>query len=225
MNKNIVIAIDGYSSCGKSTLAKALAKKLNFIYIDSGAMYRAVTLYFLRNNIDLENSKLVEEALNNIHLDFLTINNQTLIMLNGEDVSKEIRQMHIAEKVSTISAIKEVRIEMVRQQQRMGKSGNIVMDGRDIGTVVFPNADLKLFMTADPKIRTERRYNELINKGEQVNIEEIFENLAKRDFQDTTRKESPLLQAQDAIVLDNSTIDEAQQLEFALEHIRSINPK
>jgi cytidylate kinase len=225
MNKNIVIAIDGYSSCGKSTLAKALAKKLNFIYIDSGAMYRAVTLYFLRNNIDLENSKLVEEALNNIHLDFLTINNQTLIMLNGEDVSKEIRQMHIAEKVSTISAIKEVRIEMVRQQQRMGKSGNIVMDGRDIGTVVFPNANLKLFMTADPKIRTERRYNELINKGEQVNIEEIFENLAKRDFQDTTRKESPLLQAQDAIVLDNSTIDEAQQLEFALEHIRSINPK
>jgi cytidylate kinase len=223
MNKNIVIAIDGYSSCGKSTLAKALAKKLNFIYIDSGAMYRAVTLYFLRNNIDLENSKLVKEALNNIHIDFQTINNQTLIMLNGEDVSKEIRQMHIAEKVSTISAIKEVRFEMVRQQQRMGKSGSIVMDGRDIGTVVFPNADLKLFMTADPKIRTERRYNELIGKGEQVNIEEIFENLTKRDFQDTTRKESPLLQAQDAIVLDNSTIDEAQQLEFALDHIRSID--
>jgi cytidylate kinase len=131
--------------------------------------------------------------------------------------------MHIAEKVSTISAIKEVRFEMVRQQQRMGKSGSIVMDGRDIGTVVFPNADLKLFMTADPKIRTERRYNELIGKGEQVNIEEIFENLTKRDFQDTTRKESPLLQAQDAIVLDNSTIDEAQQLEFALDHIRSID--
>jgi cytidylate kinase len=220
MSKNIVIAIDGYSSCGKSTLAKALAKKLNFVYIDSGAMYRAVTLYFLRNDIDLQETNLVKEALNNIHLDFQTLNNQTSIMLNGEDVSKEIRQMHVAEKVSTVSALKEVRIEMVRQQQRMGKSGSIVMDGRDIGTVVFPDADLKLFMTADPQIRAERRYTELISKGEEVNIEAIFENLAKRDYQDTTRKESPLLQAQDAVVLDNSTINEAQQLEFALEQIR-----
>jgi cytidylate kinase len=223
MNKNIVIAIDGYSSCGKSTLAKALAKKLNFIYIDSGAMYRAVTLYFLRNDIDLQDADLVKDALNNIHIDFQTLNNQTSIMLNGEDVSKEIRQMHVAEKVSTISAIKEVRIAMVKQQQRMGKSGSIVMDGRDIGTVVFPDADLKLFMTADPQIRAERRYAELISKGEEVKIEEIFENLAKRDYQDTTRKESPLLQAQDAIVLDNSTINEAQQLEFTLEQIRLIN--
>ena len=144
-------------------------------------------------------------------------------MLNGEDVSKEIRQMHVAEKVSTVSAIKEVRIEMVKQQQRMGKSGSIVMDGRDIGTVVFPDADLKLFMTADPQIRAERRYSELISKGEEVNIEEIFENLAKRDYQDTTRKESPLLQAQDAIVLDNSIINEAEQLEFALAQIRLKN--
>lgn len=223
MNKNIVIAIDGYSSCGKSTLAKALAKKLNFIYIDSGAMYRAVTLYFLRNDIDLQDADLVKEALNNVHLDFQTLNNQTSIILNGEDVSKEIRQMHVAEKVSTVSAIKEVRIEMVKQQQRMGKSGSIVMDGRDIGTVVFPDADLKLFMTADPQIRAERRYTELISKGEEVNIEEIFENLAKRDYQDTTRKESPLLQAQDAIVLDNSAINEAEQLEFALAQIRLKN--
>ena len=223
MNKNIVIAIDGYSSCGKSTLAKALAKKLNFIYIDSGAMYRAVTLYFLRNDIDLQDADLVKEALNNVHLDFQTLNNQTSIILNGEDVSKEIRQMHVAEKVSTVSAITEVRIEMVKQQQRMGKSGSIVMDGRDIGTVVFPDADLKLFMTADPQIRAERRYTELISKGEEVNIEEIFENLAKRDYQDTTRKESPLLQAQDAIVLDNSTINEAEQLEFALAQIRLKN--
>lgn len=223
MSKNIVIAIDGYSSCGKSTLAKALAKKLNFVYIDSGAMYRAVTLYFLRNDIDLQETNLVKEALNNIHLDFQTLNNQTSIMLNGEDVSKEIRQMHVAEKVSTVSALKEVRIEMVRQQQRMGKSGSIVMDGRDIGTVVFPDADLKLFMTADPQIRAERRYTELLSKGEEVNIEAIFENLAKRDYQDTTRKESPLLQAQDAVVLDNSTINEAQQLEFALEQIRLKN--
>lgn len=223
MSKNIVIAIDGYSSCGKSTLAKALAKKLNFIYIDSGAMYRAVTLYFLRNNIDLQNQELVRESLNNIHLDFQTTNNQTLITLNGEDVSTEIRQMHVAEKVSSVSALKDVRIEMVKQQQRMGKSDNIVMDGRDIGTVVFPDADLKLFMTADPQIRAERRYKELINKGEKVNIEEIYDNLAHRDLQDTTRKESPLIQAEDAIILDNSTITEEQQLEFVLKHIGAIN--
>lgn len=223
MNKNIVIAIDGYSSCGKSTLAKALAKKLNFIYIDSGAMYRAVTLYFLRNNINIQNQESVKSALKNIHLDFQTIENQTIITLNGEDVSKEIRQMHVAEKVSSISAIKEVRMEMVRQQQRMGESGNIVMDGRDIGTVVFPNADLKLFMTADPQIRAERRYSELISKGEKINKDEIFENLAQRDLQDTTRKESPLIQAEGAIVLDNSNIDEEQQLAFAMEYIQKIN--
>jgi CMP/dCMP kinase len=220
MSKNIVVAIDGYSSCGKSTLARALAKKLNFIYIDSGAMYRAVTLYFLRNNIDLQNHDLVKEALINIHLDFQTIANQTVITLNGEDVSTEIRQMHVAEKVSGVSALKDVRVEMVRQQQRMGKSGNIVMDGRDIGTVVFPDADLKLFMTADPQIRAERRYNELINKGEQVNMQEIYDNLAQRDLQDTTRKESPLVKAEDAIILDNSSITEAEQLAFALSHLK-----
>jgi cytidylate kinase len=225
MSKNIVVAIDGYSSCGKSTLAKALAKKLHFIYIDSGAMYRAVTLFFLRNNIDLTDKKSVINALNNIHVDFQTSDNQTLITLNSEDVSKEIRQMPVADKVSTVSAIKDVRIEMVKQQQRMGRSGNIVMDGRDIGTVVFPNADLKLFMTADPQIRAERRYNELISKGENVNMEEIFENLAKRDYQDTTREESPLIQAEDAVVLDNSYIDEKQQLEFAIGYIKPLLAK
>lgn len=222
MNKNIVIAIDGYSSCGKSTLAKALAKKLNFTYIDSGAMYRAVTLYFMRNNIDLQNLELVKQALNNIHLDFQSVNGQTLISLNGEDVSDEIRQMHVAEKVSTVSSIKEVRIEMVRQQQRMGKSGNIVMDGRDIGTVVFPDADIKLFMTAEPQIRAQRRFDELIHKGEKVNMQEIYDNLAQRDLQDTTRKESPLIKAEDAIILDNSSIDEAQQLEFAMKYINKL---
>jgi cytidylate kinase len=225
MSKNIIVAIDGYSSCGKSTLAKALAKRLNFIYIDSGAMYRAVTLFFLRNNIDLTDKKSVINALNNIHVDFQTSDNQTLITLNSEDVSKEIRQMPVADKVSTVSAIKDVRIEMVKQQQRMGRSGNIVMDGRDIGTVVFPNADLKLFMTADPQIRAERRYNELISKGENVNMEEIFENLAKRDHQDTTREESPLIQAEDAVVLDNSYIDEKQQLEFAIGYIKPLLAK
>ncbi len=225
MSKNIVVAIDGYSSCGKSTLAKALAKKLNFIYIDSGAMYRAVTLFFIRQNIDLRDQQSVIDALSNIQIDFQTSDNQTLISLNSEDVSKEIRQMPVADKVSTVSAIKNVRIEMVKQQQRMGRSGNIVMDGRDIGTVVFPNADLKLFMTADPQIRAERRYNELTLKGEKVNMEEIFENLAKRDYQDTTREESPLIQAQDAVVLDNSHIDETQQLEFAMGYIKPLLAK
>lgn len=225
MSKNIVVAIDGYSSCGKSTLAKALAKKLDFIYIDSGAMYRAVTLFFIRHNIDLKDQESVNDALSAIQIDFKTSETQTLITLNSEDVSKEIRQMPVANKVSTVSAIKDVRLEMVKQQQRMGRSGNIVMDGRDIGTVVFPNADLKLFMTADPQIRAERRYNELISKDEKVNMEDIFENLAKRDFQDTTREESPLIQAEDAVVLDNSHIDETQQLEFALGYIKPLLSK
>lgn len=222
MSKNIVIAIDGYSSCGKSTLAKALAKKLNFIYIDSGAMYRAVTLHFIRNNTDLNDPVAVEKALHEIHLNFHTREHQVYITLNEEDISEEIRQMPVSGKVSTVSAIKAVRTEMVRQQQRMGKSKNIVMDGRDIGTVVFPDADIKLFMTADPKIRAERRYQELIKKGEKVSLEEIFENLAHRDYQDTTREESPLICAEDAIVLDNSDINEEQQLEFALKYIRPL---
>lgn len=222
MSKNIVVAIDGYSSCGKSTLAKALAKKLHFIYIDSGAMYRAVTLYFLRNNIDLRDVLAVEKALEAIHLNFHSRDYQTHITLNDEDISREIRQMPVSEKVSEVSAVKAVRTEMVRQQQRMGKSKNIVMDGRDIGTVVFPDADVKLFMTADPKVRAERRFKELIEKGEDVSLEEIFDNLAHRDYQDTTREESPLTRAEDAIILDNTSLDEEEQLEFALEHIGAI---
>jgi cytidylate kinase len=185
-------------------------------------MYRAVTLFFIRHNIDLKDQESVNDALSAIQIDFKTSETQTLITLNSEDVSKEIRQMPVANKVSTVSAIKDVRLEMVKQQQRMGRSGNIVMDGRDIGTVVFPNADLKLFMTADPQIRAERRYNELISKDEKVNMEDIFENLAKRDFQDTTREESPLIQAEDAVVLDNSHIDETEQLEFALGYIKPL---
>lgn len=217
-----MIAIDGYSSCGKSTLAKALAKRLNFTYIDTGAMYRAVTLYFLRNNIDLENPQLIEQALANIHLNFDLCNDQVHILLNEEDISEEIRQMHVSEKVSTVSSLKSVRQELVKQQQRMAKSIDIVMDGRDIGTIVFPDADLKLFMTADPKIRADRRYQELIAKGEKVSFEEVYENLALRDHQDTTRRESPLIQAADAIVLDNSNINQEQQLEFALNYINPL---
>ncbi|MDB5002402.1 MAG: cytidylate kinase [Mucilaginibacter sp.] len=222
MSSNIVVAIDGYSSCGKSTLAKALAKKLHFIYADSGAMYRAVALYFIRNNVDLQNHKQVVEALDKIHLNFHSRDYQTHITLNDEDVSDEIRQMHVADKVSAVAAIHEVRVEMVRQQQRMGKSKDIVMDGRDIGTVVFPHAQVKLFMTADPKIRAERRYKELLPTNPAMTLEEVFENLAHRDYADTTRKESPLTRADDAIILDNTDLTPDEQLEFALDLVKPL---
>jgi len=222
MSKNIVVAIDGYSSCGKSTLAKALAKKLHFIYVDSGAMYRAVTLYFLRNNIDQANLLQVAEALKNIHLNFHSRDYETHITLNDEEVSEEIRQMPVSDNVSAVSAIHEVRVEMVKQQQRMGKSKNIVMDGRDIGTAVFPHADVKIFMTADPKVRAERRYKEMIGKNPSITLEEVFKNIANRDFQDTTRKESPLVRADDAIILDNTNLTPQQQLDFALNKIEPL---
>lgn len=222
---NIVVAIDGYSSCGKSTLAKALAKKLHFVYIDSGAMYRAVTLYFIRNNIDINNSAHIESALTDIHLNFHSRDYQTHITLNDEEVSEEIRQMPVSEQVSSVSAIKAVRREMVKQQQRMGQSKNTIMDGRDIGTTVFPYAHVKIFMTADPHIRAERRYKELITNGEHVSLEDVFENLAHRDYQDTTRRESPLLRAKDAIVLDNTDMTEEEQLGFALERVIPFLPK
>jgi cytidylate kinase len=225
MNTNFVVAIDGYSSCGKSTLAKALAKKLNFIYVDSGSMYRAVTLYFLRNNIDINDSKQVDEALKNIHLNFNSRDYETHIMLNNEEVSNEIRQMPVSKNVSAVSAIKQVRSEMVKQQQRMGRSKNIVMDGRDIGTAVFKDAQLKLFMTADPKIRAERRYKELKEKGEEITLHDVFENIADRDYQDTTRAESPLVRAEDAVILDNTNLTPDQQLNFALEKVNALRNK
>jgi cytidylate kinase len=222
MSSNIVVAIDGYSSCGKSTLAKALAKKLHFIYADSGAMYRAVALYFIRNNVDLQDHTQVVKALDDIHLNFHSRDYQTHITLNDEDVSDEIRQMHVADKVSAVAAIHAVRVEMVRQQQRMGKSKNIVMDGRDIGTVVFPNAQVKLFMTADPKIRAERRYKELLPTNPTMSLEDVFENLAHRDYADTTRKESPLTRADDAIILDNTDLTPDEQLDFALNLVKPL---
>ncbi|WP_448699841.1 (d)CMP kinase [Mucilaginibacter sp. AW1-3] len=219
MSNNIVVAIDGYSSCGKSTIAKALAKKLHFIYIDSGAMYRAVTLYFLRNNIDLKDHGQVVDALSNIHLNFHSRDYETHIMLNDEEVSDEIRLMPVSENVSAVSAIHEVRVEMVKQQQRMGRSKNIIMDGRDIGTVVFPDAQVKLFMTADPKVRAERRFKELTAKNPDLTLEDVFENLAHRDYADTTRKESPLMRAHDAIILDNTDLTPDEQLQFAIDKI------
>ena len=220
MSKNIVVAIDGYSSCGKSTLAKALAKKLHFIYVDSGAMYRAVTLHFINQRIKLDDESAIERALQDIHLNFHSRDYQTHITLNEEEVSEEIRKMHVSEIVSEVSALRSVRKEMVKQQQRMGELKNMVMDGRDIGTTVFPFADVKIFMTADPKIRAERRYKESKEKGELISLEEIFDNIAHRDFLDTTRRESPLMRAKDAIVLDNTTLNEKQQLEFALDRVK-----
>jgi cytidylate kinase len=217
MRKNLVIAIDGYSSCGKSTLAKALAKKLGFIYIDSGAMYRAVTLYFLRNDVKIDDFEAVKDALQHIELNFHARDYNSHITLNGEEVSEEIRQMQVSGYVSEVSANKQVRVEMVRQQQRMGNSKNIVMDGRDIGTAVFEDAQVKFFMTADPKIRAERRFNELKSKGDlSITLEEVFENIAHRDYADTTRKESPLVRADDAIILDNTDLTEEEQMNFAL---------
>ncbi|WEK20316.1 MAG: (d)CMP kinase [Candidatus Pedobacter colombiensis] len=225
MRKNLVVAIDGYSSCGKSTLAKALAKKLGFIYIDSGAMYRAVTLYFIRNHVKVNDPEAVTSALGQIELNFHSQDYQSHITLNGEEVSEEIRQMPVSENVSEVSANKQVRKEMVRQQQRMGKSKNIVMDGRDIGTTVFPDAQVKFFMTADPKIRAERRFKELQSKGDTTtSLEDVFENLAHRDYADTTREESPLTRAEDAIILDNTNLTESEQLDFALDMVHQQLP-
>ncbi len=200
-------------------MAKALAKQLNYIYIDSGAMYRAVALFFLRNNISLHNNSQINDALKHIDIDFHSRDYQSHVLLNGEEVSGEIRQMPVSECVSEVAAIAQVREAMVKQQQKMGKQKHIVMDGRDIGTTVFPNAYLKLFMTADPKIRAERRHKELLEKGEKISLEAIFDNLAHRDFQDTTRKVSPLVRAHDAVILDNTNLNQQQQLEFAISHL------
>jgi cytidylate kinase len=214
---NFIIAIDGFSSCGKSTVAKALAKKLKFVFIDSGAMYRAVTLYFIREGVDVEDDAAVAQAVENIHIDFIPNLEKTEIHLNDEDISDEIRQMYISDKVSEVSTIKAVRQAMVAQQQKLGRRRNIVMDGRDIGTTVFPDADMKIFMTADPQVRANRRYLELTNKGEQVTMDEIVKNLAHRDHIDSTREESPLRKADDAIILNNSYMTQEDQLKFVIE--------
>jgi CMP/dCMP kinase len=211
----ITIAIDGYSSCGKSSTAKKVAKKLGYTYLDSGAMYRAVTLYFINNHISLTNPKEIERALSNIHIDFrLNDLGVTDTYLNGLIVESEIRKLYVADFVSEVSSIKEVRLAMVDQQRKMGKRKGIVMDGRDIGTVVFPNAELKIFMTADPLIRAQRRQMELLEKGEMIELDEILTNLQKRDLIDTTRKESPLIKAQDAKEIDTSFMTLDEQIEM-----------
>jgi CMP/dCMP kinase len=226
MGKKIVITIDGWSSCGKSTLARRLAKELGYIYVDSGAMYRAITLYFLRNNVDLAVKKEVKEALKNISLEF-TYNTQTgksEIFLNGENVEYLIRDLIIAEKVSDVAAIKEVREFAVAQQQKMGEKKGIVMDGRDIGTVVFPKAELKIFLTADNAVRVERRFKEMFEKNPNVTVEEVKNNLEMRDYIDSHREVSPLKQAKDALVLDNTDLTEKQTFEMAMTWVKtSIN--
>jgi CMP/dCMP kinase len=221
-NKKITIAIDGWSSCGKSTLAKQLSKELGYIYIDSGAMYRAITLYFLRNHIDWTNEEEVEAALNDITLEFKP-NNKTgdsEIYLNEENVEYVIRDLLVAEKVSEVAAIKAVRSFAVAQQQKMGAEKGIVMDGRDIGTTVFPHAELKIFMTADNAIRVERRFKELYEKNPNITIEEVKANLEMRDYIDSHREVSPLQKAADAVVIDNSDLTQSQQFQKALKYVR-----
>jgi cytidylate kinase len=223
----ITVAIDGYSSCGKSTLAKALAQKLHYNYIDTGAMYRAVTLYCLRNNIIVDSTidkpKLFSE-LKNIQVSFAynTLTKTSEVLLNNEHVEKEIRMMEVANHVSAVSSIKEVREKMVVLQRQMGKDKGVIMDGRDIGTHVFPDAELKLFMTADNDVRTQRRLDELSSKGEYHTFADVKHNLEKRDHDDSTRKESPLLQAEDAVVLDNTDISKEEQLEFVIKLINDL---
>lgn len=223
MNK-IIIAIDGYSSCGKSTLAKQLAKKLGYIFIDTGAMYRAITLYFLRNKIDTKNTQEVIDALQKINLtiSFNEASEKSDMYLNGENVEAEIRNMQVSENVSTVSTLKEVREFAVHQQQQMGLQKGIVMDGRDIGTTVFPNAELKIFVTASIQVRVERRYKELIANNTNTTKEEVQANLEKRDYIDSNREVSPLRQASDAIVLDNSLLTREEQLQLALSWVEKI---
>jgi cytidylate kinase len=220
--KKIIITIDGWSSCGKSTLAKQLAKELDYVYIDSGAMYRAITLYFLRNHVDWTKVHAVEKALKNIVLEFVPNpqNGQAEIWLNDENVEYVIRDLVIAEKVSEVAAVRAVREYAVAQQQAMGKNKGIVMDGRDIGTTVFPKAELKIFMTADEAVRVQRRFKELYAKNPNVTLEEVKTNLEMRDYIDSHREVSPLRKAEDAIVLDNSNLTIKQQLEIAKKWVK-----
>lgn len=216
--KKIIITIDGWSSCGKSTLAKQLARSLGYVYVDSGAMYRAITLYFLRNHIDWTDELQVAQALHDIALEFSynEASESSEIYLNGENVEYVIRDLVIAEKVSEVAAIKAVRKYAVAQQHKMGKGRGIVMDGRDIGTVVFPHAELKFFMTADNAVRVERRFRELYAKNPNITIEEVKDNLEMRDYIDSNREVSPLRKADDAVLLDNTNLTEQEQFKKAM---------
>ena len=223
--KKITIAIDGFSACGKSTLAKDLAKRLAYVFIDSGAMYRAAALYCLKHQL-IQDGKLdtvgIDNQLSKIDIHFETVSSESHIFLNGQDVSNEIRESKVAEIVSIVAAYKPIREKLVQVQQEMGAKGGIVMDGRDIGSVVFPDAELKIFVTADPEIRVQRRLSEMVTKGMHTSIEEIRKNLAERDHLDSTREESPLIQVADAIVLDNSHLTKEEQLDWVLDKVALI---
>ena len=227
--QKITIAIDGYSSCGKSTLARALAQKLHYNYIDTGAMYRAITLYALRHDFINENTREIntEAFIKNlpdieVKFEFNTSTHHSDVLLNGENVEREIRSMQVSEQVSKISSIKEVREKMVASQRQMGKNKAVVLDGRDVGTHVFPKAELKLFMTADMDVRTKRRLDEFSSKGQYFSFEEVKQNLLQRDYDDINRKESPLIKAEDAVVLDNSDLTREEQLDFVLKLISGL---
>lgn len=224
--KKITIAVDGFSSCGKSTLAKALAKELSYIYVDSGAMYRGVALYALRKEWVANDGAQIDQIVS--HLDDIDISFELNpatklpeLILNGENVESQIRTLDVSNVVSFVAPIKEVRHYLVGLQRKLGEKGGVVMDGRDIGSVVFPTAELKLFLTASPEIRAERRFKELIAKGNKVTLEEVKENLTLRDHLDSTREESPLVQTPDAVVIDNSYLSPEEQLKVALDLVRS----
>lgn len=226
VTRKIIVAIDGHSSCGKSTVAKDLAKVLSIAYIDTGAMYRAVTLYALQNNLidnDIVDEKGIVESLSNISVSF-TFNSETKsneTFLNGKNVEKDIRTLEVSNKVSYVSAIGSVRKQLVEWQRDMGSKQSVVMDGRDIGTVVFPNADIKIFMTASDEVRAKRRYDELTSKGENVTMDEVLNNIKERDYIDSTRAESPLRKAEDAILLDNSKMTIEDQFDWIIKKMRS----
>ena len=224
--KKIIIAIDGHSSTGKSTLAKQLAKALDYIYVDSGAMYRAVTLYALEQGF-ISDKKLDTDALisniKNVNIEFKKQgNNPTVLFLNNKEVSSKIRGMEVSNLVSKVAALPQVRQCLVKEQRKMGQNKGIVMDGRDIGTVVFPEAELKIFMTASAQTRTQRRFDELTAKGEQVDFDEVYENITSRDYKDSTRADSPLTQAKDARVLDNTNLTQSQQYTIVMDWIKDL---
>ncbi len=222
---NIIIAIDGYAGCGKSTLARQLAEKLHYVFLDTGAMYRAVTLFLLQNNIDWQDAGALQKALDAIEISFLSdptasasspLSAKQVTVLNGKEVETEIRSLAVSNKVSEVAAVPAVRQFLVAMQREIGKKKGIVMDGRDIGTVVFPEAELKIFVTAKMEVRVERRLNELLAQGISVSAEEIRNNLIKRDIEETTRTDSPLRKAEDAILLDNSDMTVDEQLDHVL---------
>jgi cytidylate kinase len=220
--QKIIVAIDGYSACGKSTTAKQVASLLGYRYIDTGAMYRAVTLYFLEHHVSLTNPKEITKALSDINISFLVNSkNETETFLNSLNVEKDIRKMKVSENVSQVSALRDVRLAMVEQQRKLGREKGVVMDGRDIGTVVFPGAELKLFMTADIMVRAYRRQKELLTQDRLVDLDSVLDNIRKRDEIDTTRAESPLKKADDALVIDTTHITIEEQVEEVIRLVIS----